>query len=139
VLAVVVHALKIRRRYLTGAHKSLKYIFSQVDLNMRQIRCLELIKDYDLEVHYLPRKANVVADALSHKSQCNYLTVDSHVTVVCNELSKLNMEVVSLGTLDYISVEPTLQDQINMAQLRDKGVRIIKDVLTQKVEKYKFF
>jgi hypothetical protein len=87
---------------LTGAHKSLKYIFSQVDLNMRQIRCLELIKDYDLEVHYLPRKANVVADALSHKSQCNYLTVDSHVTVVCNELSKLNMEVVSLGTLEGV-------------------------------------
>jgi hypothetical protein len=71
-LAVVVHALKIWRHYLMGTrcniytdHKSLKYIFTQADLNMRQRRWLELIKDYDLEVHYHPRKANVVADALS--------------------------------------------------------------------------
>ena len=48
-------------------HKSLKYIFTQADLNMRQRRWLELIKDYDIEVHYHPGKANVVADALSHK------------------------------------------------------------------------
>ena len=46
-------------------HKSLKYIFTQCELNMRQQRWLELIKDYNLEVHYHPRKANVVADALS--------------------------------------------------------------------------
>ena len=49
-------------------HKSLKYIFTQSELNMRQQRCLELIKDYNLQVHYHPRKANVVADALSQKS-----------------------------------------------------------------------
>jgi hypothetical protein len=46
-------------------HKSIKYIFTQANLNMRQRRWLELIKDYDLEVHYHPGKANVVADALS--------------------------------------------------------------------------
>jgi hypothetical protein len=74
-LAVVVHALKIWRHYLMGAHfniytdhKSLKYIFTQADLNMRQRRWLELIKDYDLEVHYHPGRANVVADALSRKA-----------------------------------------------------------------------
>ena len=49
-------------------HKSLKYIFTQSKLNMRQRRWLELIKNYNLEVHYHPRKANVVADALSWKS-----------------------------------------------------------------------
>ena len=49
-------------------HKSLKYIFTQSELNMRQRRWLELIKDSNLEVHYHPRKANVVADALSRKS-----------------------------------------------------------------------
>jgi hypothetical protein len=54
-------------------HKSLKYIFTQADLNIRQRRWLELIKDYDLEVHYHPSKANVVADALSRKALCNYL------------------------------------------------------------------
>jgi hypothetical protein len=48
-------------------HKNLKYIFTQQDLNPRQRRWLELIKDYKLEVHYHPGKANVVADALSHK------------------------------------------------------------------------
>jgi hypothetical protein len=42
-------------------HKSLKYIFIQADLNMRQRRWLELIKDYDLEVHYHPGKANIDA------------------------------------------------------------------------------
>jgi hypothetical protein len=54
-------------------HKSLKYIFTQSEVNMRQRRWLELIKDYDLEVHYHPGKANVVVDALSHKVHCNHL------------------------------------------------------------------
>jgi hypothetical protein len=67
------------------------------------------------------------------------LTMDSHITASCDELNKLNMEVVSRETLDYISIEPTLQDQIIVAQLGDKGVHIIKDMLTQKVEKYKCF
>ncbi|WVZ97761.1 hypothetical protein U9M48_043274 [Paspalum notatum var. saurae] len=77
-LAAVVHALRIWRHYLLGNichiysdHKSLKYIFTQSELNMRQRRWLELIKDYDLEIHYHPGKANVVADALSRKSHCN--------------------------------------------------------------------
>jgi hypothetical protein len=56
-------------------HKSLKYLFTQPDLNMGQRRWLELIKDYELEVYYHPRKANVVVDALSRKHQCNHLTI----------------------------------------------------------------
>jgi hypothetical protein len=116
-LAAVVHALKIWRHYLMGAHcniytdhKSLKYIFTQADLNMRQRRWLELIKDYDLEVHYHPGKANVVADALSRKAQCNCMNMDVGVTTLCDELCRLNLEVVSSGDLSYISVEPTLQE-----------------------------
>jgi hypothetical protein len=73
-LAAVVHALKIWRHYLIGHrceiysdHKSVKYIFTQNDLNLRQRRWLELIKDYDLGINYHPEKANVVADALSRK------------------------------------------------------------------------
>ena len=73
-LTTVVQALKIWRHYLLGNvchiytdHKSLKYIFTQPELNMRQRRWLELIKDYNLEVHYHLGKANVVADALSQK------------------------------------------------------------------------
>jgi hypothetical protein len=79
-LAAIVHALKIWRHYMIGNkcqiftdHKSLKYIFTQRDLNLRQRRWLELIKDYDLDIQYHPGKANVVADALSHKSQANML------------------------------------------------------------------
>jgi len=77
-LAAVVHALKIWRHYILGNrceiytdHKSLKYIFTQNDLNLRQRRWLELIKDYDLGIHYHPGKANVVAGVLSRKSHAN--------------------------------------------------------------------
>jgi hypothetical protein len=55
-------------------HKSLKYTFTQPNLNMRHRRWLELIKDYELEVHYHPGKANVVLDTLSRKAHCNYLS-----------------------------------------------------------------
>jgi ribonuclease HI len=75
-LAAVVHALKIWRHYIMGTkcrvytdHMSLKYIFTQKDINLRQHRWLELIKDDDLEIHYHPGKANLVADALSRKGQ----------------------------------------------------------------------
>ena len=80
-LAAIVFALKIWRHYLYGEkceiytdHKSLKYIFTQNELNMRQRRWLELIKDYDCTINYHPGKANVVADALSRKERLNMLT-----------------------------------------------------------------
>ncbi|CAA0816696.1 Uncharacterized mitochondrial protein AtMg00860, partial [Striga hermonthica] len=73
-LAAVVHALKIGRHYLYGGkceiftdHKSLKYIFTQRELNMRERRWLELVKDYDCTISYHPGKANVLADALSRR------------------------------------------------------------------------
>jgi hypothetical protein len=114
-LAAVVHALKMWRHYLMGTHcniftdhKSLKYIFTRADLNMRQRKWLELIKDYDLEVHYHPGKANVVANALSRKSQCNCILMDSRINTLCDELSKMKIEVIPSGALPHISVEPTL-------------------------------
>ena len=73
--AAVVFVLKIWRHYLNGSkfevfsdHKSLKYLFDQKELNMRQRRWLELLKDYDFSLNYHPGKANVVADALSRKT-----------------------------------------------------------------------
>jgi hypothetical protein len=81
-LLAVVHALKVWRHYLLGNlvhiytyHKSLKYLFTQPDLNMRQRRWLELIKDYEFEVHYHPGKAIVVTDALSRKHRCKNISV----------------------------------------------------------------
>jgi len=73
-LAAVVFSLKSWKHYLYGAqfqvfsdHKSLKYLFDQKELNMRQRRWMKYLKDYDFELLYHPGKANVVADALSRK------------------------------------------------------------------------
>ena len=78
-------------------HKSLKYSFTQSELNMRQQRWLELIKDYNLEVHYHPGKANVVADALSRKSHqveeeslsLNHSKVLAHIALVSDLLVQI--------------------------------------------------
>jgi ribonuclease HI len=121
-LAAVIHALKIWRHHLMGTkcniytdHKSLKYIFTQADLNMRQRRWLELIKDYDLEVHYHPDKANVVADALSHKAHCHCLSIEIFSETLCYQIRKLNLEIIPQDSLNLISIESTLQDNIIMS------------------------
>jgi hypothetical protein len=102
-LAAVVMALRTWRHYLPGNvvciymdHKSLKYIFTQVDLNMRQRRWLKLIKDYKPKVHYHPGNANVVVDALSRKAHNNYLPVvrligEEFSTRVLPDLSLFNI------------------------------------------------
>jgi len=73
-MASVIFALKIWRHYLYGEqfeiytdHKSLKYIFTQKDLNLRQRRWMEYMKDYDFTLNYHLGKANVVADTLSRR------------------------------------------------------------------------
>ena len=75
-LVAIVFALKIWRHYLYDEefevysdHKSLKYIFTQRDLNMRQHKWMEFLEDYDFTLHYHLGNANVVADALSRKSR----------------------------------------------------------------------
>ena len=75
-LATIVFSLKVWGHYIYGEkfevfsdHKSLKYIFTQRDLNMRQRMWMEYLEDYDFTFHYHPSKANVVADALSRMSQ----------------------------------------------------------------------
>ena len=75
-LVAIVFASKILCHYLYSEqfevysdHKSLRYIFTQWDLNMSQRRWMEFLEDYDFTLHYHPSKANVVADALSRKSQ----------------------------------------------------------------------
>jgi hypothetical protein len=120
-------------------HKSLKYIFTQADLNMRQRCWLELIKDYDLEVHYHPCKANVVADALSRKAYCHCLSIETFNDTLYNQMRKLNLEIIPQGSLNLISIESTLQDRIIMLQLHDKGIKIIKLKLSQGEAKYKCF
>ncbi|WVZ70634.1 hypothetical protein U9M48_019282, partial [Paspalum notatum var. saurae] len=91
------HDLELQQLYTRNTchiytdHKSLKYIFTQPELNMRQRWWLELIKDYDLEVHYHLGKANVVADALSRKAHCNFIEARPTVRVLCCEMDEIEM------------------------------------------------
>jgi hypothetical protein len=133
-LVAVVHSLKIWRHYLLGNichlymdHKSLKYIFTQSELNMRQRRWLELIKDYDLEIHYHPGKANVVADALSRKTFCHCLTVRAPDTTICQEMEKLNLGIVQQGILANVKLESVLLQRIIDVQRTDKGTKYIHE------------
>nr|CAD40007.3 OSJNBb0052B05.10 [Oryza sativa Japonica Group] len=132
-LAAVVHALKIWRHYLFGTrrevytdHKSLKYIFTQPDLNMRQRRWLELIKDYDMGIHYHPGKANVVADALSRKGYCNATEGRQLPLELCKEFERLNLGIVSSGFVAALEAKPTLIDQVREAQINDPDIQEIK-------------
>jgi hypothetical protein len=94
---------------------------------MRQRRWLELIKDYDLEVHYHPGKANVVADALSRKTHCNCLIVKPLDISLCHEIEKLGIEIVQQGSVANITVESNIQNQIIAAQKENKGIVHIKE------------
>jgi hypothetical protein len=94
----------------------MKYFFTQTDLNMRQRRWLELIKDYDLEINYHPGKANVVADALSRKTYCNNLMVKEEQPALYEELEKLRIEIVDRVQANKLRVTYDLEDRIRKAQ-----------------------
>jgi hypothetical protein len=94
---------------------------------MRQRRWLELIKDYDLEIHYHPGKANVVADALSRKASCHCLTMKTSDTPLCQEMEKLNLGMIQYGTLTQLKLELVLLQRIIDAQRTDKGMKHIHE------------
>ena len=103
----MVFALKLWKHYLYGVHvdvftddKSLQYVFTQRELNLRQRRLLELLKDYDMNVHYHPGKANVVADALSRMSMGS----TDHVE---DEKKELVKDIHRLDKLDVRLVDST--------------------------------
>jgi hypothetical protein len=123
-LAVVVHVLKIWRHYMIGnkckiftGHKRLKYIFTQKELNLRQRRWLGLIKDYDLEIQYHPGKANVVADALSHKGQMNNITTHLMSQELYWEMEQLNLGMLNNMEATVMEVEYTLEEEIHKGQV----------------------
>jgi hypothetical protein len=118
-LAAVVHALKIWRHYLMGKscelymdHKRLKYIFTQSNLNLRQRRWLELIKDYDLGINYHLGKANVVANTLSQRSHVSQLVVNSMPFELCEEFDKLNLRIVANTEAMEMEVGSSLLQEI---------------------------
>lgn len=135
-LATVVHALKIWRHYLIGHqcdvyidHKSLKYVFTQTDLNMRQRRWLELIKDYNIEIHYHPGKANLVADALSRKSYVNAITGTELPEELVRDFEKLSLGFIA--NLTKLEVEPTLEQEIRKGQLEDEKIKELAEQIAK--------
>jgi hypothetical protein len=98
-------------------HKSLKCIFTQKDLNLRQRRWLELIKDYDLDIQYHPGKANVVADA-----QTNMLIGHLLPQELCWEMAQLNLGIVARSETLTLEIELTLEQDIRRGQLTDEKI-----------------
>jgi hypothetical protein len=132
----LVHALKTWRHYLYGQkcdiytdHKSLKYIFTQLELNMRQRRWLELIKDYELEIHYHLGKANVVADALSRKSQVNMLAAHLMSFELAKEFDRLSLGFLNNTQGVTIELEPTLEQDIRKGQKDDEKINEIRQLI----------
>ncbi|XP_073353568.1 uncharacterized protein [Aegilops tauschii subsp. strangulata] len=92
-------------------HKSLKYIFTQPDLNLHQRRWLELVKDCDLGINYHPGKANVVADALSRKPASLNAIMESLPPKLQEEITRLNLVIVDADLANIMEVTPTLEDE----------------------------
>jgi hypothetical protein len=137
-LAIVVHALKIWRHYIMGTkcqvytdHKSLKYIFTQKDLNLRQHRWLDLIKDYDLEIHFHPGKVNLVADALSRKEHVHAAIVTQLPDELVEDFERLNLGIVAHTEGITIEVQPTLEQEIRKGQIEDAKIQETKDLMAE--------
>ena len=96
-------------------HKSFKYIFTQKELNLGQRRWLELIKDYDMRLHYHPGKDNVVADALSRKSHVNTLMTEGLPKELAEDLREVCLEIVPRGYVAPLEIQSTLMDKIKEA------------------------
>jgi hypothetical protein len=112
-------------------HKSLKYIFTQKDLNLRQHCWLELIKDYDLEIHYHPSKANLVADALSRKEHVHSAVFAQLPDENVEDFRRINLGIVAHTEGVTIEVESTLEQEIRKGQVSDAKIQEIKDLVME--------
>ena len=137
-LAAVVFALKIWRHYLYGEqfemysyHKSLKYIFMQRDLNMRQHRWMEFLEDYDFTLHYQPGKANVVADALSRKSRGALASIASREWRMLEIVGHFGLQYSeqAQGTLGSLVATPSLLSRVIESQGQDADIVSIRNLV----------
>jgi hypothetical protein len=87
---------------------------------------LELIKDYDLRINYHPGKANVVADALSHRSHVSQLVVDNMPFELCEEFDKLNVWIIASTEATEMEVGSNLLQEIWKGQVEDEKIHEIK-------------
>lgn len=133
-LVKVIFAHKLWLHYLYGVsyeiytnHESLKYIFNQIEHNLRQRRWIEFVKDYHIETKYQPGKANVVADSLSRKNydKLAYLTTQQELLIVLAEM-KIKVLFQPLQVLlNALSMEPTIISQIKDPKNNDEELKDI--------------
>ena len=135
-LAVVVFALKIWRYYLYGEefevysdHKSMKYIFTQQDLNMRQCRWMEILDDYDFTLHYHPGKANVVANELNRKSRGALASIASREWWMLETMGQFGLQYSehAQGTLGSLVATLSLLSRVIVSQEQDVEIVSIRD------------
>ena len=137
-LAAIVFALKIWRHYLYGAqfcvfsdHKSLKYLFDQKELNVRQRRWMEFLKDYDFELLYHPGKANVVADTLSRKTvHTTHLMIKERELLEKFRDMKLHVELESgFIRCSNLTISSDFLDSVRERQLLDASLNRVREQL----------
>jgi hypothetical protein len=143
-LAAVVFALRVWRHYLYGSrvqiftdHKSLRYLMTQKELNMRQRRWVELIKDYDCVIDYHPGRANVVADALSRKVKTVDAQWEDWDEKELLELRKIDAQVEAgpdESLVAQLRVRSTLRDRVLEAQQEDLEVCKIREKVRSGIE-----
>jgi hypothetical protein len=92
---------------------------------------LELIKDYDLEIHYHPGKANLVADALSRKEHVHSTIVAQLPNEIVEDFRRLNLGIVAHTEGVIIELEPTLEQEICKGQVSDAKIQEIKDLISE--------
>ena len=135
-LAAVVFALKIWHHYLYDEefevysdHKSLKYIFTQWDLNMRQRRWMEFLEVYHFTLHYHPGKANVVADALNQKSRGALASIASREWRMLETVGQFGLQYSKQteGTLGSLVATPSLLNGVIGSQWQDAEIVSIRD------------
>jgi hypothetical protein len=111
VIAYASHQL--RKQELSYPTHDLELVAVVHALNLRQRRWLELIKDYDLEIHYHPGKANLVADALSRKEHVHSAVVAQLPDEIVEDFRRLNLGIVAHTKGVTIDVESTLEQEIH--------------------------
>ena len=135
-LEAIVFVLKIWCHYLYGKkfevysdHKSLKYIFTQRDLNMRQRIWMEFLEDYDFTLHYHPRKANVVADALNRKSRGALVSIASREWRILETMGHFGLQYSeqAQGVMGSLVAMPSLLSRVIESQGQDTEVVSIRD------------